>query len=138
MIRTHTFVLIVCSVVSFTGHYMQFGILRLTPWIPATVGIITLVADHWLSDSKGLTRYAALVIIIVFGIITTNMCIRFLPQPFQPVRKKIVFSVMSLSAWITVALQMMRLFMSKDNKLDAKRQRTTKPGCHGYDHRARK
>lgn len=40
--------------------------------------------------------------VTAFGILTSIMCIRFLPQEFQPLRKKIIFSIMSVSAWITV------------------------------------
>ncbi len=105
MIKIHSLVLMMCSVIGFTGHYLQFGVARLTPWIPATAGLLIFLVHY--SYEKNKQRqwlYACLLIMILaFGILTTNMCIRFLPQAFQPLRKKIIFSVMSLSAWITIA-----------------------------------
>ena len=106
MIRFYSFMLIICSTIGFTGHYLQFGIARLTPWIPATVGILILIIHYWVKDKKGFLKYLPVIFVFVFGCITTNMCIKFLPQEFQPVRKKIIFSLMTISAWTTVTYQM--------------------------------
>ncbi|MFT3909244.1 MAG: hypothetical protein QM737_07460 [Ferruginibacter sp.] len=102
MIKIHSIVLIICSVIGFTGHYYQFGVARLTPWIPATAGIIIILSDFLFKNRKSLLKYLPIIFVLAFGILTTNMCIRFLPQEFQPLRKKIIFSVMSVSAWATI------------------------------------
>jgi hypothetical protein len=104
MIKFHSVILIICSIVGFTGHYLQFGEARLTPWIPASAGILILALqitfnrrnDWWWLNCL------SIILVIAFGVLTTNMCIRFLPEEFQPLRKKIIFSCMSVSAWITV------------------------------------
>src|SRR4051812_1895298 len=102
MIKIHSAILFTCSVIGFTGHYLQFGVLRPTPWIPASAGCCILLLEWITKDRKSALKYVPLLAIMAFGILTTNMCIRFLPQDFQPVRKKIVFTLMSLSAWVTV------------------------------------
>jgi len=102
MIKFHSFVLINCSVIGFTGHYLQFGVARLTPWIPAAAGLIIIVLHILFENKKGFLKYLPLLAVLAFGVLTTNMCIKFLPQEFQPVRKKIIFCLMSFSAWVTI------------------------------------
>ncbi len=102
MIKVHSIILIICSAIGFTGHYYQFGVARLTPWIPATAGVIIIFSDLLFKNKKGFLKYLPIIFVLAFGILTTNMCIRFLPQEFQPLRKKIIFSVMSISAWVTI------------------------------------
>lgn len=109
----HGLVLIICSIVGFTGHYLQFGVLRITPWIPASVGLFTMLMHYLLGDKPGFRKYLPLIPVIVFGVTTTIMCLRFLPQDIQPVRKKIVFSVMSISAGLTVIRQLRNTFQFK-------------------------
>ncbi len=102
MVKFHSLLLIACSAIAFTGHYLQFGVARLTPWIPAAAGLVILILDLVFKNKKGFVKFLPLLAVAAFGILTTNMCIRFLPQEFQPVRKKIIFSMMSISAWITI------------------------------------
>jgi len=51
---------------------------------------------------NGIMKYLPIVPVFIFGIVTTIMCARFLPQEIQPVRKKIIFCLMTISAWATV------------------------------------
>ena len=100
MVKIHSVILMVCSIIGFIGHYSQFGILRATPWIPAIVGVLIFT----LTTQKKYFHYKLLplVLIVIFGILTTCMCLEFLPQTHQPIRKKIIFSLISISAWITI------------------------------------
>jgi len=102
MIKTHVTILVACSAIGFTGHYLQFGVARLTPWIPAGMGLLILLVNFLVKNEKGLLNYLPLILVLAFGILTTNMFIRFFPQDFQPIRKKIIFGLMSASAWITI------------------------------------
>lgn len=100
MIKIHSVILLVCSTIGFIGHYVQFGILRTTPWIPAIAGVLILFLT--IQQKYFYYKLLPLVIIVFFGILTTSMCIEFLPQAHQPIRKKIIFSLMSISAWATI------------------------------------
>jgi hypothetical protein len=93
----HAAVLILCSAVSFVGHYIQFGIARLTPWIPAAAGSVLWLIGRTGEVSRGKGR-ALQVITVLFGALTAGMCVGFWPQDIQPLRKKLVFTVMSVSA----------------------------------------
>lgn len=104
MIRIHSFILTICSLIGFTGHYYQFGIARLTPWIPAGIGLLIYVSDLWFRQKPAL-RNIPIFIIVCFGVLTTIMTIDFLPQDYQPIRKKIIFSIMSASAWTVLFLR---------------------------------
>ena len=97
-LQQHSYILIVCSLIGFLGHYYQFKVWRITPWIPATIGSGLLFIDrnkYWLNARIPIFKYG---IALGFGLIVTAMWVVFLPQEFQPIRKKIVFGVMSLSS----------------------------------------
>jgi hypothetical protein len=117
MIRIHGLLLIACSTIGFIGHYLQFGIARLTPWIPATVGLFIIFLDYFLKDKRSFNKYLSIIPVIVFGVLTTIMCIRFLPQESQPYRKKIIFTLMSISAWTVVGNQARLLFLEKKKRI---------------------
>lgn len=115
MLKIHSYILIICSVIAFTGHYLQFNIVRFTPWIPAIIGVIILLLNSISENHKPL-KYLLPFIVLAFGITTTIMCIRFLPQDFQPIRKKIIFSIISISAWIAIFLEIRKLFTAKNKQ----------------------
>ena len=117
MIRFHAMLLILCGVISFVGHYLQFGVARITPWIPTAVGSFVLLAHFRFKNKSGLVRLLPILPVFVFGFIVTLMCIKFLPQDFQPLRKKIIFSIMSISSWITVGFGIKELLkITKEKK----------------------
>jgi len=102
MIRNHSIILILCSIIGFTGHYFQFGVARITPWIPAAMGLSIILANFRFKASCGFKKYIPLIMVVVFGIVTTMMCIKFLEQEVSPLRKKLIFCIMSISALVTV------------------------------------
>lgn len=102
MYKIHFLVLLMCSIIGFTGHYLQFGIFRITPWIPATMGLLIFLTNNLFQGKKNILRHIPFLIALIFAIITTSMCIRFMPQVFQPLRKKIIFTLMSLSGWVII------------------------------------
>jgi intracellular septation protein A len=113
MIKTHTIVLSVCSAIGFFGYYRQFGIMRASAWIPAAAACFILFLYHLVKDRQVLLRYLPLLAVVLFGILTTNMTIRFLPQDYQPIRKKVIFTLMSASALITFLYEL-RLFLKNN------------------------
>ncbi len=100
MIKIHSIILMACSTFGFVGHYIQFGIFRVTPWIPAIVGVVILILAT--KKKPFYYKFLPLILIVLFGLLTTFMCIEFLLQAHQPIRKKVIFSLMSISAWPTI------------------------------------
>ncbi|RDY61462.1 hypothetical protein DX873_04680 [Flagellimonas nanhaiensis] len=100
IIRLHSIVLILCSLIGFIGHFLQFGVARITPWIPASVGMILMFFT--LVPNKKIARYLSFFLIVSFGILVTNMLFTFWNQDFQPIRKKLIFLAMSLSSWVSI------------------------------------
>lgn len=98
--KIHGLVLICCGIIGFTGHFLQFGVARITPWMPSAVGLFIILINYYLRNEPGFKKYLPLILAIVFGTVTTIMCFKFLPQASQPLRKKIIFIVMSGSAWV--------------------------------------
>lgn len=98
----HSLLLILCSCIGFIGHYLQFGFIRITPWIPATIGITLILIQSMKKEYKTLQTYLSFFIILLFGIILNRMNWSFLFQEWQPMRKKIIFSLMSISSFITL------------------------------------
>ena len=101
-VRDHALLLVLCSAISFVGHYLQFGIARATPWIPASVGFCLLVLLRH-RQSWAQSKWVILAIVVLFGLLTTRMGGKFWFQSFQPLRKKLVFTAMSVSALVCLA-----------------------------------
>lgn len=102
IITYYSLILLLCSCVGFTGHYLQFGILRITPWIPAFIGILLLSIQYMKNKYRTFKTYLSLLILFALGILVLKMNWTFLFQDWQPLRKKIIFTVMSVSS--TIAL----------------------------------
>jgi len=117
MIRIHAAILVTCSFIGFTGHYIQFGVARLTPWIPAVMGIIIALIHKQFRNKKHWLKFLPVILVLIFGIITTRMCVRFLPQEFQPARKKIIFCMMSISAWVTMVFNALAIFRTNNGQV---------------------
>ena len=112
MIKLHSLVLIICSIIGVIGHYLQFDIFRITACIPATIGLFIYLTNYLLSKRENLTRHIPFLITFIFGSITTIMSIKFLPQDFQPLRKIIIFTSMSLSAWTTIIIYIRTIWVT--------------------------
>ena len=121
MIKNHGIILILCSIVGFTGHYLQFGVARITPWIPVAIGLSIILANWRFKTNSGFKRYLPLLMVVVFGILTTMMCIKFLAQDVPPLRKKLIFCLMSISAWVTVAGRLRVLLKENNNQRETDR-----------------
>ena len=120
MIRNHGVILILCSIIGFTGHYLQSGVARITPWIPAAMGLSIILANARFKTNNGFKKYIPLFMVVVFGIVTTIMCIKFLAQDVPPLRKKLIFCLMSISALVTVANRL-RVLLKENNNQREKR-----------------
>ena len=118
MVKNHGIILILCSIIGFTGHYLQFGVARITPWIPAAMGLSIILANARFKTTVGLIKFIPLIIIFVFGIITSMMCFKFLGQDAPPLRKKLIFSLMSISALVTVAERLWDLVKKSNNQCE--------------------
>ena len=115
MIRNHGIILICCSIIGFTGHYLQFGVVRITASIPAIIGLSVIITNSWFKNNVGFKKYIPLIMVVVFGIVTNAMCVKFLSQDLPPLRKKLIFGLMSISALVTVASRV-RVFLKENNK----------------------
>jgi uncharacterized membrane protein YidH (DUF202 family) len=114
-IRLHSLVLVLCSLTGFFGFYFQYGIFQITAFIPAMVGLI-LFTISIIRSKNNIARHALLFLItLVFGIILTRMSATFIPQQFQPMRKRIYFPVMALSSIFAVVVMVKNYLGYKKN-----------------------
>lgn len=102
IINIHSIILILCSIISFIGHYFQFQVIRMTPWIPASIGLLLLLISTLKTKNTKVIHLFSMCLILGFGILVTSMCFFFLPDESQPIRKKIIFLIMPLSLWISL------------------------------------
>jgi len=102
VIRFHASVLIVCSLIGLFGYYFQYQYLQATACIPAAVGLSLLVITQMDIENQSLKFGLLFLVILIFGVILMRMSIKFIPQQFQPLRKRIYFPVMALSSILTV------------------------------------
>ncbi|MBG6133313.1 hypothetical protein IWQ47_004760 [Aquimarina sp. EL_43] len=102
IINIYSIILILCSVISFIGHYFQFQVIRITPWIPTSIGLFLLFINTLKTKNTKVIHQFSICIILGFGILVTSMCFFFLPEESQPIRKKIIFLIMSLSSWVSL------------------------------------
>jgi hypothetical protein len=102
IVQFYSGILILCSSIGFVGHFLQFGVWRITPWIPASIGILILLLTR-LKYQKA--AYNLIILTILgFGGLVTNMCLKFWGQGFQPIRKLLIFSMMAFSSWISLLI----------------------------------
>jgi len=104
VIRFHASVLIVCSFIGLFGYYFQYHYFQVTACIPAAVGLSLLVITQMDIENQNLKPGLLFLITLIFGVILTRMSIKFIPQEFQPLRKRIYFPVMALSSILAVIM----------------------------------
>lgn len=104
LVRLHASVLIICSMIGLFGYYFQYGFFQVTACIPATVGmVLMIICSMQFGNAK--VKYAILFLVtLAFGIMLTRMSVKFIPQEFQPLRKRIYFPVMALSSIAAVII----------------------------------
>jgi len=115
IIRLHSCVLIVCSTIGGLGYYLQFNYFQITSCIPATIGCVLLLITMLNFKNKGVQFMLLFLVTLVFGIILTRMSVKFIPQQFQPMRKRVYFPVMALSSIITVTVMARNYIIAKEN-----------------------
>jgi uncharacterized membrane protein YjjP (DUF1212 family) len=100
----HGIVLFAGTVVGFTGRYLQFDDIRLTALIPGAIGLLIILLANIRWGKENTRHMIFFIMTLIFGIILTNMALRFIFEDFQPLRKRINFPVMALSSCIAVIL----------------------------------
>lgn len=104
IVRLHGAVLILCSLVGAFGYYFQYHYFQITACIPAAIGTsLLLIAGTGVKDNSA-GFMILFLITLVFGIMVTRMSIKFIPQTFQPLRKRVYFPVMAMSSIVTVVM----------------------------------
>src|ERR1700749_2781280 len=98
VIRLHSGVLIICSAIGGLGYYLQYNYFQITSCIPATIGFILLLITALNFRNKAVQFTLLFLVTLVFGIILIRMSVKFIPQQFQPMRKRVYFPVMALSS----------------------------------------
>lgn len=115
LVRLHASVLIVCSMIGLFGYYFQYGFFQVTACIPATVGMVLMIICS-MQFSNPRVKYAILfVLTLAFGIMLTRMSIKFIPQQFQPLRKRIYFPAMAVSSIIAVVVMIRNYYRYRSN-----------------------
>jgi hypothetical protein len=104
IVTLHGAILIGCSLIGTVGYGLEHGRLQITSGIPAAVGLglISVLRSH-LGTERGRT-WLLFAMTLAFGVVVTHLSIRFVPQDFQPLRKRIYFPVMALSSIATGAI----------------------------------
>ncbi|WP_295797267.1 hypothetical protein [Mucilaginibacter sp.] len=104
IIRLHSCVLIICSIIGGLGYYLQYNYFQITSCIPAIIGCVLLLITTLNFKNKRIQFMLLFLVTLVFGIILTRMSVKFIPQQFQPMRKRLYFPVMALSSIIAVII----------------------------------
>jgi len=112
-IRLHGYVLIICSMIGGLGYYLQYNYFQITSCIPATIGGVLLLITTLNFKNKHIQFILLFLVTLVFGIILTRMSVKFIPQQFQPMRKRVYFPVMALSSIITVIIMVRNYIAAK-------------------------
>lgn len=100
-VKIHSLVLMSCSLIGLFGFYFQHHLFQITALIPFTVGLFLLTLS--VVDFNYKLRWVVIYITtLVFGIILVRMSLKFIPQEFQPLRKRIYFPIMAISSILTV------------------------------------
>ena len=115
LVTFHGAVLMTCSLVGIVGYYGQHGRFQITAGIPAMAGLILILGARCNLWSERTRAWLLFFLTFAFGMIVTRLAIRFIPQAFQPLRKRVYFPVMALSSIVTSLLLLWRLqrFTSK-------------------------
>jgi hypothetical protein len=100
----HGIVLIIGTFVGFIGRYIQFDDIRLTALIPGSIGLLIIVLANTNWAKENIKHISFFIVTLIFGIILTRMAIKFSFENLQPLRKKINFSVMTISSIVAIVL----------------------------------
>jgi len=101
LVTLHAAVLLCSSLIGSVGYYLQYSRFQITACIPGAVDIALLVLSRVCLTSERLRAWLLLAITLAFGLVVTRLALRFLPEDFQPLRKRIYFPVMALSSVLT-------------------------------------
>lgn len=101
MAALHACVLICSSLIGIVGYYRQHQAFQITACIPASAGLLLLLLAMAPLSSERRRAWLLLAFTFGFGIVVTRLALRFAPQDFQPLRKRVYFPVMALSSWLT-------------------------------------
>jgi hypothetical protein len=104
LIEYHGAILMTCSLTGVIGFYLQHGFLQPTAFIPSTIGVLLILITRIRFRNENLKFALLFLITLTFGIILTRMSIKFIPQDFQPLRKRIYFPIMASSSLVTAYL----------------------------------
>ncbi|MBS1664884.1 MAG: hypothetical protein JST68_27805 [Bacteroidetes bacterium] len=114
IVRIHGLILIGCSLIGLFGYYFQNHFFQITACIPAAMGLLVAGISFF---GAGRVRDAVLfVIVLAFGVMLTRMSLKFVFQPWQPLRKRIYFPVMAMSSIVTVFVMVRNYLLYKKNK----------------------
>ena len=101
IVTLHGAILIGCSLIGTVGYRLEHGRFQITSGIPAVVGLgLILVAQRNLGTGRA-GAWLLFAVTLAFGVVVTRLSFRFVPQDFQPLRKRIYFPVMALSSIAT-------------------------------------
>ena len=95
----NSLVFIVCGLIGFLAHYLQWGDYQQTALIPFVLGILLLVMTPGMKSGNTIIRRAVFVLTFVFGVIVSGMLIECSGNDATSARKMILLAVIALSCF---------------------------------------
>jgi peptidoglycan/LPS O-acetylase OafA/YrhL len=100
----NSLVFIVCSLIGFLAHYLQWGNYTQTALIPFVLGMLLLVMTPGMKSGNKLIRTAVVTLTLIFGLIVLVMLVNTAGNDKTSARKTILLTVIALSCFISFGI----------------------------------
>lgn len=95
----NSLVFIVCGLIGFLAHYLQWGDYQQAALIPFVLGILLLVMTPAMKSGNTVVRWAVVALTLLFGVIVSCMLIQCSGSDTTSARKMILLAVIALSCF---------------------------------------
>ena len=92
-------VFIVCGLIGFLAHYLQWGDYQQAALIPFVLGILLLVMTPGMKSGNMIIRSVVVGLTFIFGVIVCGMLIKCSGSDVTSARKMILLTVIALSCF---------------------------------------
>lgn len=92
-------VFIVCGLIGFLAHYLQWGDYQQTALIPFVLGVLLLVMTPGMKSGTGVVYTAVIILTFIFGVIVSGMLIKLSGSDTTSARKMILLTIIALSSF---------------------------------------
>lgn len=97
-------VFIICGLIGFLAHYLQWGDYQQTALIPFVLGILLLVMTPGMKSGTGVVYTAVIALTFIFGVIVSGMLIKLSGSDSTSARKMILLTIIALSCFASFAV----------------------------------